>query len=846
MSDIISTYQKSKLESKLSISTEFPFCYIKKETAQNYEFVFCVSIPWSLLCLWTELIQKARDSNVRLDVSYIDLLNASVVDGWFAIKRESQRIEDLLYKMSRTASKTIKRQKGRRKNEFQKRVYKLNVRRFEAEKVGSSVYKSELEQAKREIEEWKKRYNDLAAEKEQLYNDMLKEINVMKEEITDLKQVNKELAEYIEMLEKDSSLRCIGHGKKHHELGAKQKGRRLHLLKSKAQRALWFCKSFGLDLEEIKFQDNDGAHHSIRYNSSTPSGYKNLSEDDKNTIEQLLFLLDKFCVGDEVYHELSMISEGLPKSYLVKQKRNQMNKLYHIESLPGIHPGAMINFTSTLQDHIRDLLSKKPELKQETIQIKLSGDGARMSRTTNFMLMSFTLLQLKEDVMSPKHNKTVAIINGPEYYETLKASLNNFFKEVNGLIKRGKLSVDGEEVKLDFFLGGDLKFLLLILGLNSASSDYACLWCTVHKNDRWDMSKPMNYYNEKPHMRTIEDIKTLWQCDENFGCIHEPLLDIPVTNVIPDELHLLLRITDRILQNVIDEVLERDAIDDFQKARGQPKGVFIAKLITSINDLGISFSIWNKKNADGSESQIKDFTSLLGSQKKKLLKGFPSKLHDFLYPETCSTVKKIWTDFALLYDKISDFNLTKNEADVIFSQAKSWIDLFCSLRGVRPGYNRTRVTPYMHLIPYHLPFFVQRHGCLKQFTGQGVEKNNDEAKKIFFNKSNRWDAVRDILQTESRQWDLRHQERQKAQYTKRKLEFWGQGISQARKQRKQEIDNQYSSVTPEDNMSSSAQAENYSTLTIKQLKDIVKNRGLKPKGLSKMKKKQLIELLYDT
>jgi len=48
-------------------------------------------------------------------------------------------------------------------------------------------------------------------------------------------------------------------------------------------------------------------------------------------VEQGLFLLDKFCVGNEVYHELSMITKGLPKSYLVKQSRTAMNKLYHIE-----------------------------------------------------------------------------------------------------------------------------------------------------------------------------------------------------------------------------------------------------------------------------------------------------------------------------------------------------------------------------------------------------------------------------------------------------------------------------------------------------------------------------------
>lgn len=89
-------------------------------------------------------------------------------------------------------------------------------------------------------------------------------------------------------------------------------------------------------------------------------------------------------------------------------------------------------------------------------------------------------------------------------------------------------------------------------------------------------------------------------------------------NVIADELHLLLRITDKLLQNIIDEVLERDAIEDFNKPRGRPKEVYLTKLVKNINDLGISFSVWNKKYAHGSESNIKEFTSLLGSQKKKL------------------------------------------------------------------------------------------------------------------------------------------------------------------------------------------------------------------------------------
>ena len=116
------------------------------------------------------------------------------------------------------------------------------------------------------------------------------------------------------------------------------------------------------------------------------------------------------------------------------------------------------------------------------------------------------------------------------------------------------------------------------------------------------------------------------------------------------------------------------------------------------------FSIWNK-NADGSESQMKEFTSLLGSQKKKLLNRLCSKLSEVIYPDTCETVKQIWTDFEGLYNQISDFNLSKTAPNVIFVQAKAWVELFCSLKRMRPEYTRPRVTPYIHtLVPYiHTP-----------------------------------------------------------------------------------------------------------------------------------------------
>ena len=341
--------------------------------------------------------------------------------------------------------------------------------------------------------------------------------------------------------------------------------------------------------------------------------------------------------------------------------------------------------------------------------------------------------------------------------------------------------------------------------------------------------------------RTVEEIKRLSHSKDNCGCIHHPLFDIPLPNVIPDELHLLLRITDKLLQNVIDEVLERDSVEDFDKPRGQTKGAHLKNLVQAINDLGISFSVWNKRNPDGSESQVNEFTSLLGTQKKKLLSELPSRLHTFLYPDTCETVKKIWDDFGSLYSMIADFNLTTDASRDIFDKAKAWIDLFCSLRGARPGYTRPRVTPYMHLIPYHLPFFVQRHGCPKKFTGQGVEKNNDDAKRIFFQNSNKWDAAKDILLTESRQWDLRHHEREKGTYVKRKLEYWGHGISEIRMKKRSE--SKISTPNEDEDMLDLNSKDDLYKLTIKQLKDVVREKGLNTKGLYKLKKQELIHLI---
>ena len=61
------------------------------------------------------------------------------------------------------------------------------------------------------------------------------------------------------------------------------------------------------------------SHPSNQTGCPSDTQYAKLREDDKAKVQSILCLIDKFGVGDEFIHELSMTVDGMPKSYLIKQ-----------------------------------------------------------------------------------------------------------------------------------------------------------------------------------------------------------------------------------------------------------------------------------------------------------------------------------------------------------------------------------------------------------------------------------------------------------------------------------------------------------------------------------------------
>ena len=142
-------------------------------------------------------------------------------------------------------------------------------------------------------------------------------------------------------------------------------------------------------------------------------------------------------MGDSFYHEIPMIMDSLPRSYLVKQSPEQLNKMCHIEAWDGNFEGVKVSSVEAVfKEHISDYLKQRPDFDttNDKIKIKINGDGTRLTQNLDVIFLSLSILQTSESVMSAKRNRTIGIVTGTEGYQTIKVSFGSLLNEINSLI----------------------------------------------------------------------------------------------------------------------------------------------------------------------------------------------------------------------------------------------------------------------------------------------------------------------------------------------------------------------------------------------------------------------------
>ena len=85
----------------------------------------------------------------------------------------------------------------------------------------------------------------------------------------------------------------------------------------------------------------------------------------------------------------------------------------------------------------------------------------------------------------------------------------------------------------------------------------------------------------------------------------------------------------------------------------------------------------------------------------------------------------MWSSFLNLYRFVTlEIHEFSNIED-IFEKYKGCVNDFLASGSLgRKGFDS--VIPYMHCLVYHVPFFIKKYGKCLRFSGQGVEKINDD------------------------------------------------------------------------------------------------------------------------
>lgn len=444
--------------------------YVVKQAIAGDQVVYRMAIRNTILLQWASL----KDS----EKNHIDLLNDILPGTVQRIKRDSERMKERLQVTTIRLTGSLREKNRYGSKEQRNKILNswtnlsilagdvMNSGEMEEElkrrEAKATVLMERLQECYGEVDEWRKKYENLEDEKKKLFEEPTEEIlnKQDKKKISNLEAENEELKKYVRKLEKqqsdDVSERQL-FTKEMATLSKRQVLRRLESVSSRAQKALWFSKQYGLELDALCFKDNEGNQYPLKMSPSsstsrvpptpsqtpgptptqlpgsapstppqvpgsttftpsqapgfmpptppqvpgsthsTPTGTSgaapptapqtpvavppvsslngapilgnqattqckwkqcdSLSDSGKEKVEAVLFLMDKFAVGDPFVHELSMLVNGMPRSYLIKQCRDNLNSSCTVKPTSGLEPGAQISFKESLISRLNFLVS---------------------------------------------------------------------------------------------------------------------------------------------------------------------------------------------------------------------------------------------------------------------------------------------------------------------------------------------------------------------------------------------------------------------------------------------------------------------------------------------------------
>ena len=515
------------------------------------------------------------------------------------------------------------------------------------------------------------------------------------------------------------------------------------------QSALSFCENEKFKPCTIELENIDTRNREILDITNCTFAKKDQPSHDVVSPQSALYVKDKFCISNQAYHELSMLSD-LPTSSQVKKLTKTLNSEYEITTSPNNTIGVQQSLKGRIIYRLTELIKQYQQLGKQlpsTVKVKLMGDGTQIARGFSVVNFAFTILEDGQQPCSASGNYTVAILKVSENYDELASALQDIIQEAKDF---EIVTVDGKTFKIEYYLGGDWKFLAVVCGLESATCEHSCIWCKCPKGKRWDMSLEWSLTDSNKGARTTDEIAAKSELAKTsklrFNCCRPPLFSfIPMSRVVIDSLHLFLRFADVLINLLIKDLRTLDGVNKMTDKNGD--GRSISKHVdVYVNFLNDNCKIRFRWYVDKETKNIK-WRDLTGPEKIRLFKNIniPSLFPDL---RTKHKLQQIWEKFFELILILGKENC--GNASEFGQRSKEWVKLFTSI------YHTKDVTPYIHAFAMHVGEFLKLYGNIVKFSQQGLEKLNDLTTTHFQHSSNHreLEALKQMLQKRNRIEDL--------------------------------------------------------------------------------------------
>ncbi|XP_046573163.1 uncharacterized protein LOC124281178 [Haliotis rubra] len=343
-------------------------------------------------------------------------------------------------------------------------------------------------------------------------------------------------------------------------LSRSQIHKRKKMLLGDCRKSLAFVGRYNMEAVSVDVRQEDGKRLRLSLDKNSVSDVKE-ENGSVTDLDALLYVKDSENISNKAYHELSMVVPDMPRLHSVVKRAKEINVDVKIRDTPNDTVGVQQSLRDRLTNCVSNIVASgkgQAILSKQSVNVKLTGDGTELGRRKKVINFGFTILD--EDLCtSVRGNYLLAMFTGNETYDNIRKALEDIVTEAKAL---NTLNIGGTLVHVTYFLGGDLKFLNMVCGLASCSCTYSCVWCKCPNFDRHDMSREWSLVDVQKGARTVEEISTMSnKKNKNFNCLHPPLFSfIALTRVVPDLLHLYLRVSDQLVKHLITELRTRDTI----------------------------------------------------------------------------------------------------------------------------------------------------------------------------------------------------------------------------------------------------------------------------------------------